>query len=535
MQRLVARLSGRVAVGRGSMPPPLGAVLPAVMRAAAGSRARLLAVRSTGRDFLGAAERLRAEPLARRSPPFRCRRATPCPGDSGDPAASAVRPSCPSGAPACCSARSPRACAPARRRRGPVTFEAAKHEAEEAADRDALLDLFFDFSRQFFDYAAMFLVHGDIAEGRDAFGVGASRERVVGIGVPARSARAHRRRPRQRSPRSVTNAPADGLDAELLARPPARPRDAEMAIVPLVVRTRAVAILVGDCGDHGVDRASVQQVVAFAGVIGQGVRAHHRPQESSTASSPGSQGTGATPRGASTRRWSRRPAKRATRRPPLLMPVSLPGLGPAADREHRLGPPDRRVRPSRARSRRTPRRAPARRRPADAAAGPPPARAEPPPPVAVHAAPPVHPSTGSPRSAPLPVVTAEGAAADAGSARAVRRAGLGRRGRRPPAAALRRRPSPCRRTGRRSGTRDPPNGLPSVIVDIDRELAAIVERLAQGVVDEQAEGELLRQGERAMRVIMAHFPGPLDLRALAHRHHVARRRARASAGPSCGS
>jgi hypothetical protein len=56
---------------------------------------------------------------------------------------------------------------------------------------------------------------------------------------------------------------------------------------------------------------------------------------------------------------------------------------------------------------------------------------------------------------------------------------------------------------------DPPNELPSVIVDMDRELAAIVERLAQGVVDEQAEGELLRQGERAMRALMVHFPGPL--------------------------
>ena len=39
--------------------------------------------------------------------------------------------------------------------------------------------------------------------------------------------------------------------------------------MPLVVRTRAVALLVGDCGEHGVDRASVQQVVAFAGVIGK--------------------------------------------------------------------------------------------------------------------------------------------------------------------------------------------------------------------------------------------------------------------------
>jgi hypothetical protein len=51
----------------------------------------------------------------------------------------------------------------------------------------------------------------------------------------------------------------------------------------------------------------------------------------------------------------------------------------------------------------------------------------------------------------------------------------------------------------------------SVIVDLDHELAAIVERVAAGEADEQAEGELLRQGERAMRVIMAHFPGPIAI------------------------
>ncbi len=81
-----------------------------------------------------------------------------------------------------------RAVAPAvrssRRRRGPLTFEAARHDADEAADRDSLLSLFFDFSRQFFEYAAVFLVQGDIAEGRDGFGSGATRERVLGVGVP---------------------------------------------------------------------------------------------------------------------------------------------------------------------------------------------------------------------------------------------------------------------------------------------------------------------------------------------------------------
>jgi hypothetical protein len=56
----------------------------------------------------------------------------------------------------------------------------------------------------------------------------------------------------------------------------------------------------------------------------------------------------------------------------------------------------------------------------------------------------------------------------------------------------------------------PAADLPKIIVeDLDRELAAMVERLASGEIDEFAEGELLRQGERAMHAIMARFPGPV--------------------------
>jgi hypothetical protein len=54
-----------------------------------------------------------------------------------------------------------------------------------------------------------------------------------------------------------------------------------------------------------------------------------------------------------------------------------------------------------------------------------------------------------------------------------------------------------------------PEPLASVIVDLDPELAALLDRLLSGGADEHAEGELLRQGERAMRVLMARFPGPV--------------------------
>ncbi len=155
----------------------------------------------------------------------------------------------------------------ARRRRGPITLDAAKQEIIDLSERDAVLGLLFDFARQFFDYAALFLVHGDIAEGRDAFGAGATRERVLGIGVPldfpSLMATA-----RERREAIVGTAPAAGLDAVLLADLQ-RPLDAQLAVVPIAVRKRVVALFLGDCGDAVVERDDLDQVKALTAVVGR--------------------------------------------------------------------------------------------------------------------------------------------------------------------------------------------------------------------------------------------------------------------------
>jgi len=152
------------------------------------------------------------------------------------------------------------------RRRGPLPAAEARRLAEEALDRDTLLDLFFEFSRQFFDYAAIFLLHGDIAEGRDAFGDGAHRDRVLGIGIPLDMPSMLSEVREKGSPQLIKVRP-DGLDASLLSDL-GRFRDVEVAVVPLVVRTRVVAILVGDCGEASVDGDSLREVAAFAGAVG---------------------------------------------------------------------------------------------------------------------------------------------------------------------------------------------------------------------------------------------------------------------------
>jgi hypothetical protein len=154
---------------------------------------------------------------------------------------------------------------PGQRHRGPLLLEDALAEAEEASDRDALLGLLFDFARQFFEYTALFLVHGDIAEGRDGFGNGATRERVRGIGVPLDMPSLLSRAREARIP-IVAVPQADGLDAVLLSDLK-RPRDAEMVVVPIVVRTRAVALLIGDCGDGGIDRDSLRPITELSSSI----------------------------------------------------------------------------------------------------------------------------------------------------------------------------------------------------------------------------------------------------------------------------
>jgi len=338
----------------------------------------------------------------------------------------------------------------------------------------------------------MFLVHGDIAEGRDAYGVGASREKVLGMGVPLDLPGLVAGVRDSLAP-VVTRAPADGLDAELLADLQ-RARDAEMAIVPLVVRTRAVAILLGDCGEPGVDRGDVQQIVAFAEVVGKAFERIivRRKLDGFIA------GSKATTAGrVDTPLVLADLAKKASMRPSLLMPPLPRGSAPPpvaniASVRPIMGPPI------------------PREEPPDSAPRP---RTSPVPPavsevlgtrVAVSAA---APTQASRSVLPLPLVTPDGPEADE-EARVLFDE-LGWDGEvedlppRPPSAAIAvaaHRPP--------LGHFDPPDGLPSVIVDIDRELAAIVDQLAAGVVDEQAEGELLRQGERAMRALMVHFPGP---------------------------
>lgn len=154
---------------------------------------------------------------------------------------------------------------PPRRRRGAMTVVDARVELEEAAERDAIFDVLFDFVRQYFDYTAVFTAHGELAEGRDAFGDGAARDTVARILVPLDvpsllSAARTKKAVLQRVPS------ADGLDSVLM-NDLGRSGATGCVVLPVIVRSRVVALLLGDGGKTGIEAkalADLERIIALA-------------------------------------------------------------------------------------------------------------------------------------------------------------------------------------------------------------------------------------------------------------------------------
>lgn len=149
------------------------------------------------------------------------------------------------------------------RRKGPFTTAMAEQELEDATTSDTVLDVVFAFSAQFFEYAALFVVQGDLAEGRDAAGAGAGRERVTALGVPLDLPSSLERMRRHRAP-MIGPLVGEGLDADLirdLGRASARP-DRSVALLPILIRSRVVAILFGDDGEADVTLPGLGDVIA---------------------------------------------------------------------------------------------------------------------------------------------------------------------------------------------------------------------------------------------------------------------------------
>jgi hypothetical protein len=154
---------------------------------------------------------------------------------------------------------------PKPRRLGPYTPAMAERDLLDAEDSDAVLRAFFDFASQYFEYAALFAVHGDLAEGRDAAGSGAPRARVVSLGIPLDLPSALSRAAAS-DQFSLLRLGAGGLDGAL-ARDLERRPGPQVLMLPIHVRKRAVLVLYGDHGHQDVQLTGVGQLISFAPLV----------------------------------------------------------------------------------------------------------------------------------------------------------------------------------------------------------------------------------------------------------------------------
>jgi hypothetical protein len=281
---------------------------------------------------------------------------------------------------------------------------------------------------------------------------------------------------------------ADGLDAVLLADLQ-RPRDAEIAILPLVVRTRTVAMLLGDCGEAGIDRETLQQLTTFAATVGQALEriivrrkleGFVAVRRASDAGVSVSRSEGADANAKVVQTDSHPASERRSPAPRILTTSTMPPPPPNVATVRRIsGPPIPREEPESPRRLGTMNPVVVMRAEASVAQ-----------PTVDHlqVEPPFQEDLDS--RALFDILGWETGAEEPevpppSSAMAVAL-------HHPPHAHI-----------------TPPEELPTVIVDLEQELATIVDRVLGGEADESAEAELVRQGERAMRVLMARFPGPV--------------------------
>ncbi len=130
-----------------------------------------------------------------------------------------------------------------RRVQGESAYEVARKRLELAGDRDAILDAFFEYSQELFKFSVLFVVRGEVAQGRRVHGLGAPEGLVARLVFPFSQGGILKRAWEYK--RAFVASPAtDGEDAALIG---SLGRAMPVAVVaPVVVSGRVVAILLGE-------------------------------------------------------------------------------------------------------------------------------------------------------------------------------------------------------------------------------------------------------------------------------------------------
>jgi hypothetical protein len=139
---------------------------------------------------------------------------------------------------------------------------------EAAQDRDEIVAALLDFVQQRVTYCALFVVHGEIAEGLDARGQGLDAESVRRIAVPL-DAPGIFRAVRERGEPFVGALGTTGTDAVIKADL-GRAAASTVALLPVHIGGRVVLILWVDNGSRALDLAAVDEVARVCGAAAQG-------------------------------------------------------------------------------------------------------------------------------------------------------------------------------------------------------------------------------------------------------------------------
>lgn len=136
-------------------------------------------------------------------------------------------------------------------------LDAAKARLDALSDRNAILDCFFGFGRDLFQFSILFIVREGTAHGRNVNGLGAPDDLVARIALPLNAGPGILRRVRElRRPFVTSNAVVTDADARLFGSI-GRAMPAGV-VVPLVMRDRVVAIFLGDAPVEALQRRGAE-------------------------------------------------------------------------------------------------------------------------------------------------------------------------------------------------------------------------------------------------------------------------------------
>ncbi len=139
-----------------------------------------------------------------------------------------------------------------------LSFDQAHAIVEKAADRDAILEAVLDFAAAHAAYTAVFVIHGDVAEGLDSRGDGLDSESVRGIAVPL-DAPGSFRAVRERSEPVIGMLNPSGTDA-LIKQDLGRHAVNNVALLPILIGGRVSLIVWADHGTRALDLTGIDRL-----------------------------------------------------------------------------------------------------------------------------------------------------------------------------------------------------------------------------------------------------------------------------------